>query len=56
MRSIGLFALLLGALFFLYPSFRHMLPALDLSAENTRLLGGLLVAAGGISLALFRSS
>ncbi len=54
MRSIGLTALLLSVLIFLYPWYRHIVPVLDISNNDTRIVGGLLLAFGAILLAVDR--
>jgi hypothetical protein len=54
MRSVGLAALLVSVLFFLYPWYRHWLPLLDISNTDTRIVGGLLLAVGSLTLAVFR--
>jgi hypothetical protein len=57
MRTIGLIALLLGALAFLYPSFPELhrfVPMLNLDKSQSMLLGGLLVAVGALTLAIYR--
>ena len=52
MRSIGLAALLLSVLVFLYPWYRHWAPVLDISNNDTRIVGGLLLAVGALTLAI----
>ena len=54
MRSVGLAALLLSVLFFLYPWYRQWGPVLDISNNDTRIVGGLLLAVGALTLAVFR--
>jgi hypothetical protein len=57
MRAVGLVALLLGALTFLYPQFPELhrfVPMVSLDKDQSMLLGGLLVAVGGLTLAIFR--
>ena len=54
MRSVGLAALLLSVLLFLYPWYRHWAPVLDISNNDTRIVGGLLLAVGALTLAVFR--
>jgi hypothetical protein len=57
MRAIGLGALLLGALAFLYPEFPELhrfVPMIDLSKSQSMIIGGLLIAVGGLTLAIFR--
>jgi hypothetical protein len=54
MRSVGLAALLLAVLFLLFPFYRQWVPHIRISTEDSRLLGGLLLAVGGLTLAVFR--
>lgn len=54
MRSVGLAALLLAVLFLLYPFYRQWLPHIRITTEDSRLLGGLLLAVGALTLAVFR--
>lgn len=58
MRAVGLIALLLGAMSFLYPSFPELhryVPAVEMGRQDAMLLGGLLVAVGALTLAIFRA-
>jgi hypothetical protein len=52
MRVLGLATLVVGIIFMLLPAYAHYLPLLNVSADNGRLLGGLLIALGGIALAI----
>lgn len=57
MRAIGLGALLLGALAFLYPQFPELhrfVPMIHLAKNDSMLVGGLLVAVGALAMAIFR--
>lgn len=54
MRSVGLAALLLAVLFLLFPFYRQWLPHIRITTEDSRLLGGLLLAVGALTLAVFR--
>lgn len=54
MRATGLCALLAGVIFMLLPFYTHQIPFVRFSAEDGRLVGGLLVALGAIALALSR--
>lgn len=54
MRAIGLAALLLSVLVFLYPWYRQWVPVLDISNNDTRIVGGLLLAVGALTLAIHR--
>jgi hypothetical protein len=59
MRVVGLAVLLLGSLAFLYPEFPELhrfVPMVALSKSDSMLLGGLLIAVGGLTLAIYRSS
>jgi hypothetical protein len=55
MRAVGLGVLLLGVLFFTFPYYRELVPFIRLAGDDTRLLGGLFVALGGITLAVYRN-
>ena len=55
MRTVGLGALLLGVLFFTFPSYHEWVPFIRLATSDTRLLGGLFVAVGAITLAVYRN-
>lgn len=55
MRSIGLAAILLAVLILLFPFYRHWLPYIRITTEDSRLLGGLLLAVGALTLAVFRN-
>ena len=52
MRAVGLAALLLSVLFFLFPFYHTYVSFLRLSVGETRLLGGLLLAVGALTLAI----
>lgn len=54
MRSVGLAALLLSVLIFLFPWYDHWVPFMTISANDSRLLGGLLLAVGALTLAVYR--
>ncbi|MDF2982182.1 MAG: hypothetical protein K0Q69_1954 [Devosia sp.] len=54
MRSVGLAALLLAILFLLFPFYRQWVPHIRISTEDSRLLGGLLLAVGALTLVVFR--
>jgi hypothetical protein len=56
MRVTGLCALLVGVIFMLLPFYTHQLPFVSFSADDGRLVGGLLVALGAIALAISRQS
>jgi hypothetical protein len=59
MRAIGLTALLLGALAFLYPEFPQLhrfIPMISFDKSQSMMLGGLLVAVGALTLAIYRPS
>lgn len=55
MRSIGLAAILLGVLILLFPFYRQWVPYIHITSEDSRLLGGLLLAVGALTLAVFRN-
>ena len=55
MRSVGLAAILLSVLILLFPFYRQWVPYIRLSIEDSRLLGGALLAVGAVSLAVFRN-
>jgi hypothetical protein len=52
MRATGLASLLAGALFMLLPFYARLVPFVHFSADDGRLVGGLLVALGAIALAV----
>lgn len=54
MRSVGLAAILLSVLLFLFPWYREWIPFIRFSAEDTRLLGGLVLAVGALTLVVYR--
>ena len=54
MRSVGLAALLLAILVLLFPFSRQWVPPIRISTEDSRLLGGLLLAVGALTLVVFR--
>jgi dipeptide/tripeptide permease len=54
MRSVGLAAILLSVLVFLFPWYGDWLPFISLSSKDTRIFGGLLLAVGAITLAIYR--
>jgi hypothetical protein len=54
MRSVGLAVLLLAILFLLFPFYRQWVPHIRISTEDSRLLGGLLLAVGALTLVVFR--
>lgn len=57
MRAVGLIALLLGAVTFLYPEFpglHRFVPMVSLGKSDSMLLGGLLIAVGALTLAIFQ--
>ena len=54
MRSVGLAAILLSVLILLFPFFRQWLPHIRLSTEDSRLLGGALLAIGALTVSVFR--
>ena len=54
MRSVGLAAILLSVLILLYPFYRQWLPHIRFSIEDSRLLGGALLAIGAITVSVFR--
>ena len=53
MRAVGLAALLLSVLFFLFPFYHSYVPFLRLGVGETRLLGGLLLAVGALTLDIY---
>lgn len=53
MRSVGLAALLLSVLFFLFPYYHHWVPFIVLGTNDSRLVAGLLLATGALSLAIY---
>ncbi len=53
MRSVGLVALLLSALFFLFPQYREWVPFIAMGINESRIVGGLLLAVGALSLAVY---
>ena len=55
MRSVGLAALLVAVLILLFPFYRQWVPHIPLSTGDSRLLGGLLLAVGAVTLAIFRN-
>jgi|GEM_PF-2725803 len=54
MRSVGLAALLVAILLLLFPFYRQWVPHIPISTGDSRLLGGLLLGAGALTLAVFR--
>ena len=56
MRITGLSSLLVGALFMLLPYHAHRVPFVNFSADDGRLVGGLLIALGAIALAISREN
>jgi small neutral amino acid transporter SnatA (MarC family) len=55
MRAIGLAALLLSVLMFLFPWYHQWVPFIRIATQDTRIVGGLLLAVGAITLAVHRS-
>jgi|EndMetStandDraft_5_1072996.scaffolds.fasta_scaffold4643728_1 hypothetical protein len=55
MRSVGLAAILLAVLIFLFPWYHQWLPYLRLSIGDSRLLGGLSLAVGALTLIIYRN-
>ena len=55
MRAVGLTALLLGVLAFLFPWYRQYVPFIHIDPNDTRVMGGLLVAVGALTLAIHRT-
>jgi hypothetical protein len=55
MRAVGLAAILLGVLVFLFPYYREWVPFISFRSNDSMLFGGLLVAVGGLTLAVYRS-
>ncbi len=55
MRAIGLAALLLSVLMFLFPWYDQWVPFIRIASQDTRIVGGLLLAVGAITLAVHRS-
>lgn len=55
MRAVGLGAILLGVLALLYPYYAEWAPFITMGASDTYLVGGLLIAVGGLTLAIHRS-
>jgi hypothetical protein len=54
MRSVGLAALLLAIVFLLFPFYRQWVPYIRISTADSRMLGGLLLAVGALTLVVFR--
>lgn len=54
MRSVGLAAILLSVLVLLFPWYHHWVPFIRLSTLDSRIFGGLLLAVGALTLAVFR--
>jgi uncharacterized protein YjeT (DUF2065 family) len=54
MRSVGLAVILLSVLFFLFPYYREWVPFIHLATNDTRIIGGLLLAVGALTLAIYR--
>ncbi len=55
MRAIGLAAILLGILALLFPYYGEWVPLIRMKPSDSYLFGGLLVAVGGLTLAIWRS-
>lgn len=55
MRSVGLAVILLSVLILLFPFYRHWVPHFRLSTDDSRMLGGTLLAVGALTLAVFRN-
>ena len=53
MRSVGLLALLLSVLFFLFPFYREWVPFIVIGTSDSRLVAGVLLAVGALSLAIY---
>ena len=53
MRSVGLAALRLSVMFFLFPYYREFVPFIIIGTNDSRLVGGLLLAVGALSLAVY---
>lgn len=53
MRSVGLAAILLSVLVFLFPWYGDWVPVIAMSTGETRIIGGLLIAVGAITLAIY---
>lgn len=56
MRSVGLAAILLSIMIILFPFYRQWVPHIGLSTEDSRILGGCLLAIGALTLAVFRKT
>ncbi|MDB5538831.1 MAG: hypothetical protein JWQ89_558 [Devosia sp.] len=56
MRSVGLGAILLSVLVFLFPWYGDWLPFISLSTSDSRIVGGLLLAVGALTLAIHRNA
>lgn len=54
MRSVGLAAILLGVLVFLFPYYGDWVPFITLKPSESQIFGGLLVAVGALALAIYR--
>lgn len=54
MKAVGLTFLLVGALAFLFPYYDQFVSGLTLTGDQSRLIGGLCVAVGALTLAVFR--
>ena len=55
MRSVGLAAILLSVLIFLFPWYHHWVPFIRLSTGDSRLFGGLMLAVGALTLFVYRN-
>ena len=55
MRSVGLAAILLSVLILLFPFYRHWVPYIRLATDDSRILGGALLAVGALTLVVFRN-
>lgn len=54
MRSVGLAAILLSVLVFLFPWYGEWVPFVSISTTDSRIVGGLLLAVGALTLAVYR--
>ncbi|MGV3491319.1 MAG: hypothetical protein ACO1OG_08360 [Devosia sp.] len=54
MRAVGLAAILLGVLTILFPYYEEWVPVVTLSTTDSYMFGGLLMAVGALTLAIYR--
>lgn len=56
MRAVGLAVILLGVLTLVYPYYEEWVPFITLRTSDAYIFGGLLIALGGLTLAIYRNS